>query len=158
MSKNHILSALFIGLLCGLWAELGGYAGLSVWAGFAGCTAYFASGVHKWEGLALTCICMMFGTLCAIGMATWSGVLPKIGGNTIAVGLLVALIVAVGPIKWLRFVPGSFVGCYTYFGMNGDLKVLIPSLLVGALLGLACDWGAAALFSDKKEPSKETAS
>lgn len=155
MDKSKIAAALITGLLCGLWAELAGYAGLSVWAGFAGCTAYFASGSHRWKGLSLTSVCMLFGVLCGYGMSAFGVIMPTFGSSIIGVGVLVAVIVAAGSLKWLSFVPGSFVGCYTFFAINGDLLVLVPSLLIGAVLGLLCDWLPGKLFPADKRPLPE---
>ena len=39
MNRNLLLTATAIGVLCGLWAFGAPYIGLSIWAGFAGCTA-----------------------------------------------------------------------------------------------------------------------
>ena len=46
MKKITPLGALSIttAILCGIWAYVAGIAGLISWAGFAGCTTYFASG------------------------------------------------------------------------------------------------------------------
>ena len=38
-------------VLCGIWSYLAGIAGLIGWAGFAGCTTYFACGKHGMSGV-----------------------------------------------------------------------------------------------------------
>lgn len=157
MNRNLILTATFIGLLCGAWAGLAPLAHLSIWAGFAGCTAYFASGKHKWEGLALTLSTTITGVGTAMAMIWLSGIM---GGNNlatgIAVGVIVMGIVMMGALRWLSFVPGIFVGCYSTFAINADWKLLIFSLIAGTLLGMLCDWGAEILVN-KLKPKKITA-
>ena len=38
-------------ILCGIWSYLSGIVGLIAWAGFAGCTTYFATGKHGLLGI-----------------------------------------------------------------------------------------------------------
>ena len=59
----------------------------------------------------------------------------------VAVGAIVTLIVLMGAVRWLAFVPGIFVGCYSTFAIEGDWKLLGLSLVAGAVLGLLCDRG-----------------
>lgn len=89
-------------------------------------------------------------------------------GYTIGVGLLVAAIIMTGKIKWASFIPGMFVGCFTFFGFSGTtnstdylqdvLPALIASLVAGALLGMVYSWSAEAigkaLIKDQPKVSK----
>ena len=50
MSSLFALS-LVTAVLCGIWSFAAEAVGLPSWAGFAGCTAYFASGKHGVAGL-----------------------------------------------------------------------------------------------------------
>ena len=50
--------------LCGIWSYLAGIAGLIGWAGFAGCTTYFACGKHGMSGVKKTMITNLTGVLC----------------------------------------------------------------------------------------------
>lgn len=68
MKRNLVLAAVVTGILCGAWVGLAPFANLSIWAGFAGCTAYFASGKHGWSGLGLTIATTLVGILTALGM------------------------------------------------------------------------------------------
>jgi hypothetical protein len=63
-------------------------------------------------------------------------------GTAVAVGAVVTLIVMMGAVKFLAFVPGIFVGCYSTFAINADWRLLGASLIAGAVLGMLCDWGA----------------
>ncbi|MBV7363126.1 DUF1097 domain-containing protein [Actinomycetaceae bacterium TAE3-ERU4] len=143
MKKNSLIAALFIGLLCGAWAGLAPLVNLSIWAGFASCTAYFASGKHKLPGLGITVLTNLVGVGTAWAMIQLSGLIGMAElGVGISVGAVVVLIVLMGDVPYLSFVPGIFVGCYSTFAINADYKLLIPSLVVGAILGMLCDWGA----------------
>ena len=35
----------------------------------------------------------------------------------------------------LAFIPGAFIGCCITFAMGGDVAVILPPLLIGAVLG-----------------------
>ena len=133
MNRNLVLAAIVTGILCGAWAGLAPLVGLSIWAGFAGCTAYFALGD-------------LIGT-------------PA--GTGIAVGVIVAIIVLMGAVKWLAFVPGIFVGCYSTFAIDADWRLLASSLVAGAVLGLLCQRGgelAGTFWGQPEQATPETAS
>ena len=145
MSKGYIANNAFMGLLCGIWAGIATPLGLAIWVGFAGCTAFYATGKHHWEGFRLTLATTMVGVLMGLSMA-WIGdnVLSFLSSNWatgISIGFVCAVIGWLGAIKLLAFVPGMFVGAYTYFGMNGDWKTQALSLIAGVILGWACDTG-----------------
>lgn len=143
-SVNHKLAiaAIVTGVLCGIWAGVAPLVNLSTWAGFAGCTAYFACGKHGLSGLLMTLSTTLVGILTAIGMIHGSTLIGEPLGTAIAVGVLVGCIVLMGAVKWLAFVPGIFVGCYATFAIeDNDWRLLGLSLIAGAVLGLLCDRG-----------------
>ena len=147
MTKSLFVAAVFTGILCGLWGGFGDKTGLSVWAGFAGCTAYFASGKSRLPGVMLTIATNLLGVAFGMGMV-WlgnglSGILPNEIATTIGVGVLVAGIVCCAATNWFSFVPGIFVGCYSLFAIQLDWKTLVLSLIAGVILGVACDVGGA---------------
>lgn len=150
MNRSLIVAALVTGLLCGIWAGIAPFIGLSIWAGFATCTAYFALGKRSPISIFIVSLTAVVGVATALLMIVGSGVM---GGNAvatgIAVGAIVALIVLMGALKWLAYVPGIFVGTYSTFAMgigeNGLFEpllwVLVGSLIAGAVLGYLCDQG-----------------
>ncbi|MDN5766958.1 MAG: DUF1097 domain-containing protein [Humibacillus sp.] len=141
MNRNLVLAAVVTGILCGAWAGVAPLVNLSIWAGFAGCTAYFASGKNGARGLFLTIATTFVGVGTALGMIAGSDLIGPPLGSAVAVGAIVTLIVLMGAVRWLAFVPGIFVGCYSTFAIDGDWRLLGLSLLAGAVLGLLCDWG-----------------
>lgn len=158
MNKYVFATAAFTGLLCGLWGGYAGLIGLSAWAGFAGCTAYFASGRRFIKGSLLTLITTFIGVL--FGWLMLDGA-NRLGGSApafaLAIGVLVMCIVLMGQIKWTSFVPGMFVGCYSFFAIeNNNWQLLLASLAAGILLGLLCDWGGSMLFAKWQPKAKAT--
>jgi hypothetical protein len=127
--------ALTTGLLSGLWGWVAVSLGLLSWAGFLGCTTYFASPVQGIKGLLLSMLTNMTGVF-------WAMVIIK--GSQWAhfeiLGYVVTAIVAFfmciqAKHRWLIFIPGTFIGSCATFAGNADLKLIIPSLLVGAIFG-----------------------
>lgn len=159
MNRNLVIAAVVTGILCGAWAGVAPLVSLSTWAGFAGCTAYFATGRHGLNGLAITLSTTLVGVLTALGMILGSNLIGPPAGTAIAVGAIVGLIVLMGAVKWLAFVPGIFVGCYSTFALDGDWLQLSLSLIAGAVLGLLCDRGGtlAATAIGRRWPAEEAA-
>ena len=81
MKKMSSLCALSIStaILCGIWSYLAGATGLIGWAGFAGCTTYFASGKHGIPGLKKTIIPNLTGVLCGMTIIGLSNIVPALG-------------------------------------------------------------------------------
>ena len=84
MNRNLVLAAIVTGILCGAWAGLAPLVGLSIWAGFAGCTAYFALGTPGLKGLALTLSTTLVGILTALGMIALGDLIGTPAGTGIA--------------------------------------------------------------------------
>lgn len=149
MNRYFLCTALFTGLLCGLWGGFAGTLGLSAWAGFAGCTAYFACEKRLLPGAALTLTSSCAGVLCAWLMIRGADALGSTNSAyALTVGALVTCIVLLGRFRWTSFVPGTFVGCYSLFAIeDNDMLLLLTSLAVGILLGFACDGGGSRLFA-----------
>lgn len=157
MTKNHAITSIVIGILCGFWAGIAPEISLSIWAGFAACTAFFASGRHKLDGLAITITTTLVGVAIALLMIEGSDVIGAPLGTAISVGILVTVIVMLGVLKFLAFIPGMFVGCYSTFAIDADWQLLGASLLAGAVLGMLCDSAAdlavAKLGSPQTQPT-----
>lgn len=154
MNRQLVAAAVATGILCGIWAGVAPLMGLSIWAGFAGCTAFFASGRPGLSGLWITLATTLVGILTALAMLEVGDLIGPPAGTGIAVGAVVTLIVLMGAVKWLAFVPGIFVGCYSTFAIAADWRLLGLSLIAGAVLGVLCQWGGnllAPLFGTTEE-------
>ena len=80
MNRNLVLAAVVTGILCGVWAGVAPLVNLSIWAGFAGTTAYFASGKSGAKGLFLTIATTFVGVGTALGMIAGSDLIgPPFG-------------------------------------------------------------------------------
>ncbi|MET9920959.1 DUF1097 domain-containing protein [Streptomyces sp. NPDC006435] len=123
--------------------------GLSAWAGFVGCTAYFACGRRLLPGAALTLSTTFASSLCAWLMIRGAVLLGSAdAAYALTVGVFVTCIVLLGRFRWTSFVPGTFVGCYSLFAIqDNDWALLLASLAAGTLLGVLCDWGGSTLFA-----------
>ena len=148
MKKMSSLCALSIStaIFCGIWSYLAGIIGLIGWAGFAGCTTYFASGKHGVTGLKKTMIPNLTGVLCGMVIIILSNAVPALGETGIWCAIITFVMCMISRFEWFDFCPGIFMGCFTTFAANGEWKVLIVSLVIGAFLGLLCDLGGAWLY------------
>jgi hypothetical protein len=157
-----------IGVLGGVATWLYLTAGLLIWAGFIAWACYFHSGA---DGAALknTIVCNAFGSFCAwvaalvilsfpmadtLGLPVWAA---------IVVGLTVLLMCLGSQIKAFALIPASVYGYAATFayllqtpetmakerlmsaGLGNALIIVIISMALGALFGLASGKMAAAL-------------
>ena len=134
--------SLMTALCCGSWAVISVAVGLSTWIGFAGCTTYFAilaTGCKGFSCVKKSIFCNIFGIGCAllaIYLGTWIPFLDKFGLTT----ALISFIMLMGSqYKIINYSPGIFIGCFSTFAANADLKAIIPALIVGVFLGFICD-------------------
>ena len=156
MKKISSLCALSIStaILCGIWSCLAGVIGLIGWAGFAGCTTYFASGKHGMTGLKKTIIPNLTGVVCGMAIITLSDMLPVLGELGVWCTMITFVMCIIAKFEWFDFCPGTFVGCFTTFASEGNWKLLSLSLIIGALLGLSCDYGGMWLHNTMSEEKK----
>ncbi len=134
-----LFTAIVIGLVSGLWAGLAPLVGLSVWAGFAGFTTYFATRRHGGGALVLTWVTTLLGVAFGWVISGSGELLGGLVGSVIAVWVGVTVVVLVGSLRWIDFIPGIFVGLFTYSAIDEDWRLLVPSLLLGAVFGLLSD-------------------
>lgn len=143
MKKMSSLLGLSIStaIFCGIWAALASLFGLIGWAGFAGCTTYFSCGKHGLVGLRKTLIPNFAGVLCGMAIIALNNLFPVTEQWGIWCALITFVMCIISHFKLFDFCPGTFMGCFATFAATGDWKLLIPSLIIGAFLGLACDYG-----------------
>lgn len=145
---THLMAlSISTGILCGIWTQFGDVIGLIAWAGFAGTTTYFAVGKYGLEGFFTAIRQNLFGVACGMTIIVLCDIFPFSASLFVFGGLISFVLCIAGKFKYLSYVPGSFVGCFSTFAAGGNWKVLIPSLIVGALLGLSCDVGGKLLHS-----------
>ena len=141
-------------VLCGIWSYLAGIAGLIGWAGFAGCTTYFACGKHGMSGVKKTVITNLTGVLCGMTIITLSKIYPLFGNLGIWCGIITFVMCIIAKSEWFDFCPGTFMGCFTTFAADGNWSVLVVSLVIGAFLGFACEYGGNWLYQAVTEKKR----
>ncbi len=87
------------GVLCGLWSQLAPMLGFVTWAGFAGCTTYFASGKQGLEGFIVTVRQNLFGVLCGMAIIILSTKFPFSFDQVLYSGFLTFIMCIVGRYK-----------------------------------------------------------
>lgn len=156
---NILLSlALTTGILSGLWGWVAVSLGLLSWAGFLGCTAYFACPQGGLKGLAIASATVMSGVMWALVIIHGSALAPhlEILGYMIT-GVVAFLMCLQAKQLLLSFVPGTFIGACATFAGQGNWTLVVPSLLVGLIFGYAMKnsglWLAA--WSARRQPAED---
>lgn len=124
-------------ILSGIWAWVADLFGLISWAGFLGCTAYFAYPKEGIKGLLITVLTVFSGViwgLVIIHSDEFIHDLPNYIGYLVTT--IVAFIMCFQAYKsWLAYIPGTFIGACSTFAGQGYWQIIIPSLLIGVLFG-----------------------
>lgn len=127
--------ALTTGILSGLWGWLSISLGLITWAGFLGCTSYFASPTDGLKGLGFSLIANMSGVFWAMVIIKGSSVFPLEVMGFVLTGLVSFLMCIQAKQTILAYIPGTFIGCCATFASGGDWSLVIPSIIVGGVFG-----------------------
>lgn len=127
--------SLTTGLLSGVWGWVAISLGLLAWAGFLGCTSYFASPLQGLKGLGVSLATNIAGVLWALIIihgSQWFG--SEIVGY-ILTGLVSFFMCIQAKQYWLNFIPGTFIGACATFAAGGDWQLVLPSLMIGGVFG-----------------------
>ena len=161
LAMNVILAiAITTGILSGIWGWVAVSLGLLSWAGFLGCTAYFACPQGGFKGLAISTCTTLSGVLWALVIIYGSALAPQLEiVSYVMTGVVAFLMGMQSKQLLLSFVPGTFIGACATFAGQGDWRVVVPSLLVGLLFGYAMKNSGLWLANRKAapQPTKETA-
>lgn len=138
-AMNVILAiAITTGILSGIWGWVAVSLGLLSWAGFLGCTAYFACPTGGLKGLAISACTTMSGVIWALVIIHGSALAPHLEiVGYIMTGIVAFLMCIQSKQLLLSFVPGTFIGACATFAGQGDWKLIVSSLAVGLLFGYA---------------------
>lgn len=148
--------SLTTGILSGLWGWIAISFGLLSWAGFLGCTSYFASPNDGVKGLLSSLLTNMTGVF-------WAMVI--IHGSTFAgleiLGYVITAIVAFfmciqAKQTWLAYIPGTFIGSCATFAAAGDWQLVVPSLLLGGVFGYLMKTSGVWLHEKSSQSSQKT--
>ena len=130
--------AVTTGILSGVWGWVAISLGLISWAGFLGCTAYFACPQGGLKGLAISTLTCLSGVFWAMVIIHGSALEPawSILGYLLT-GIVAFLMCIQARRTLLSFVPGTFIGACATFAADGDWRLVIPSLALGLVFGYA---------------------
>jgi hypothetical protein len=136
---NILISlALTTGILSGLWGWVAVSLGLLSWAGFLGCTAYFACPQGGLKGLFISLCTLCSGVMWALVIIHGSALAPHLEMlGYVVTGVVAFLMCIQARHVLLSFVPGTFIGACAIFANQGEWRVVVPSLLLGLAFGFA---------------------
>ena len=127
--------SLTTGILSGIWGWIAVSLGLLSWAGFLGCTSFFATPNEGIRGLLQSLLCNISGVFWALVIiysSSWMGV--DVLGYIITA--IVAFMMCIQASKsWLAYIPGTFIGSCATFAAAEQWPLVIPSLLLGGIFG-----------------------
>ncbi|BEN12153.1 hypothetical protein SMETP3_26410 [Serratia marcescens] len=130
--------AVTTGILSGVWGWVAVSLGLIGWAGFLGCTAYFACPQGGLKGLLIGALTCCSGVFWAMAIIHGSELAPQWNLlGYLLTGVVAFLMCIQAKQQWLGFVPGTFIGACATFAGGGDWPLVTLSLLVGLLFGYA---------------------
>ncbi len=133
----NVLLAISIttGILSGVWGWMAFSFGLLSWAGFLGCTSFFASPNSGKRGLVESLLTNLSGVFWAMVIIECSQLI-----NLEIVGYIVTSVVAFfmciqAKRQLLAYIPGTFIGSCATFASGGDWQLVVPSLILGGVFG-----------------------
>ncbi|MGC9402142.1 DUF1097 domain-containing protein [Vibrio genomosp. F10 str. 9ZC157] len=127
--------SLTTGILSGLWGWIAISLGLLSWAGFLGCTSYFASPKDGIKGLGQSLITNLTGVFWALVIIHASSMLSLEILGYVITAIVAFLMCIQAKQSWLSYIPGTFIGSCATFAADGNWKLVVPSLVLGGIFG-----------------------
>lgn len=136
--------AITTGILSGIWGWVAVSLGLLSWAGFLGCTAYFACPQGGLKGLVISASTLLSGVVWALVIIHGSALTPHLEiVGYVMTGVVAFLMCIQARQVLLSFVPGTFIGTCATFAGQGDWRLAAGIALAGG--------GAAVWLRDEKQ-------
>ncbi|UGA57120.1 DUF1097 domain-containing protein [Vibrio sp. VB16] len=127
--------AITTGILSGIWGWLSISLGLLTWAGFLGCTSYFASPKEGVKGLGISLVTNMTGVFWALVIIEASNLISMEIVGYVVTGLVAFMMCIQAKQTWLNYIPGTFIGSCATFAADGNWTLVVPSIIVGGIFG-----------------------
>lgn len=115
--------ALTTGILSGLWGWLSISFGLLTWAGFLGCTSYFASPQEGARGLASSLITNISGVIWAMVIIQLSSIFPVEIIGYLATAVVAFFMCIQAKQAWLGYIPRNLYRLLRYLCRRWQLAV-----------------------------------
>lgn len=131
----QLMIALTTGVLSGFWFWTASQLGLLVWAGFLGCTTYFASPDEGIKGLLIGLTTNLSGIFWAMVIITFSSAFNIQLVSAVITAVVAFIMCLQAKRTLLRFIPGTFVGACATFAADGNWRIVLPSLIGGLVFG-----------------------
>ena len=144
-------------ILSGVWGWIAVSFGLLAWAGFLGCTSYFASPYEGGKGLLISLITNVAGVFWAMVIIAGSSYISLDIMGYVLTGVITLFMCLQAKHSLLAYIPGTFIGSCATFAAQGDWQVVVPSLLLGGVFGFCMKWSGTWLQA-KFNPSRVQAS
>ncbi|MBD1566173.1 DUF1097 domain-containing protein [Vibrio sp. SA48] len=149
--KILIATGVSVGILAGLWTSGSAYFQLVTFAGFLSWASFYAAG-GELKGLKDSLYTNTSGVIWGFIIGTMIEYLSPILGANAGLGIAVSIgaTAMVWQARWtmFAFIPGTFIGCSTYFATNFDLVGSLIGLVSGALLGYVSQKGGLLVSSE----------
>ncbi|HFQ6994998.1 TPA: DUF1097 domain-containing protein [Klebsiella pneumoniae] len=134
--KLDLSIAISTALLSALWVVLAALLQIPAWAGFLGCTSFFAINENSIKALLVCGFSLAAGaawacmSLAAIHLKTGSLLILFI-----STGLIAFFMCIQARLKYVSFIPGAFIGSCTVFGNTNQIMPSLSALFIGLLAG-----------------------
>ncbi|WP_194437675.1 DUF1097 domain-containing protein [Vibrio fluminensis] len=122
-------------ILSGIWGWVAVSLGLLAWAGFLGCTSFFAAPYEGAKGLVISLITNLTGVFWAMVIIQGSHYISMEILGYVLTGVVTLFMCLQAKNGWLAFIPGTFIGSCATFAANGDWQLVVPSLVIGGIFG-----------------------
>ena len=133
--ENRWQIATSAGLLAAVWAGVADALHLVTWIGFLSCSTFFAQTQSGIKGMLMAMTTNVSGVFWGWLIISGSSFfVSPVMGYTFT-GIATAAMCLQASYQKLAFIPGAFIGCCITFAMGGDVAVILPPLLIGAVLG-----------------------
>lgn len=127
--------SLTTGILSGIWGWTAVSLGLLSWAGFLGCTSYFASPKEGLPGLAQSLLTNLSGVFWALVIMYVADYLSVEVMGYVVTSVVAFFMCIQAKKQWLSYIPGTFIGSAATFAAQGEWQAVVPSLLLGGIFG-----------------------
>ncbi len=142
------------GILSGVWGYVAVSLGLLSWAGFLGCTSYFASPTSGLRGLGESLLTNMAGVFWAMVIIHASSFVSFELLGYVVTAIVAFFMCIQAKQSWLAYIPGTFIGSCATFASDANWQLVIPSLILGGIFGYLMK--ASGLWLHTKLNKKET--